>query len=348
MRRSIAFGLLTALALATTARTDEVILDPSASLKVPGGRIVGQITSESPTAVKIKPETGAEREVPVEQIASINYTGQPASLPLAETRENNGALAEALEQYRKAAGEAASKPYVTQAAQFGAARVQAGIAKADPSKLDEAIAALDTFVKTHRASRHLAPALEQLARLALNKGDNNRTEEALKALAAIPWAADRAAVLQARLLAKKGQGDQALQALEKVIGAAPKGSSRAEEARLARAEVLSATGKFADAEAAAREVIRDTPPESAELQALAHNTLGDCLRAAGKTKDALFAYLETDILYDADKEQHAKALYYIAQLWRELKQQARADEVMGRLRERYPQSPYLSGAQAVP
>ena len=346
MRRHSAFVLITGLALAVAGKADEVILVRNAAIKVPGGRLVGQITSESPTSVKIKPDTGAEREVPLDQIASINYTGQPASLPLAETRENSGALAEALEQYRKAATEAASKPLIAEAAQFGAARVLAEMAKADPAKVDEAIAALDAFVKAHRSSRHLAPALEMLAQLSLSQGQNDRAEEALRSLAAIPWAADRAAALQARVLARRGQVNEALQLLDRVVGAAPKGSTRAQEARLARAEILAAAGKFADAEAAAREVIQDTPPENAELQAIAHNTLGDCLRAAGKTKDALFAYLETDILYDANKEQHAKALFYIAQLWRDLKQDDRADEVMGRLREKYPQSPYLSGARA--
>lgn len=345
MRRlaTISLVLAATLTLVGPARADEVILEPGSTLKVPGGRLTGQITSETPTVVKIKPDTGAEREVPVDQIASITYSGQPASLPLAETRENNGALPDALEQYRKAATEAGGKPLIAEAAQFGAARVQAEIARTDPTKADEAIAALDAFIKAHKSSRHLGPALEALARLTLTKNQNDRAEEALKGLAAIPWAADRAAVLQARVLAQKGDNDAALQALDKLIATAAKGTPRADEARLARAEILAAAGKYAEAETAAREVIQDTAPENAELQALAHNTLGDCLSRAGKSKDALFAYLETDILYDADKPQHARALFNVAQLWRKLGQPARADEVMSRLREKYPQSPYLTG-----
>lgn len=348
MRCVATIVLLTMAPLASLARADEVILEPGAPLKVPGGRIVGQITAETPTAVKIKPENGAEREVPLEQITAITYSGQPASLPLAETRENNGALADALEQYRKAATEAAGKPLIAEAAQFGAARIQLEIAKTDPAKADEALAALDAFVKAHRSSRHLGPALEAIARLSLRKGDAARAEEAVKGLLAIPWAASRAGVLQAQVLSKKGDNDGAMKALDQLIESAPKGSARADEARLARAEILAGAGKFPEAEQAAREVIESTAPENEELQALAHNTLGDCLRQAGKTKDAIFAYLETDILYDADKEQHAKALFYIARLWRDLGQATRADEVMGRLREKYPQSPYLSGAAATP
>ena len=41
--------------------------------------------------------------------------------------------------------------------------------------------------------------------------------------------------------------------------------------------------------------------------ASAYNTLGDCLRAAGRPKDALIAYLHTDVLFAKDKEQHPRA-----------------------------------------
>ena len=44
MRHRIAFGLLTGLALALPAGADEVILVKDAALKVPGGRLGGQIT----------------------------------------------------------------------------------------------------------------------------------------------------------------------------------------------------------------------------------------------------------------------------------------------------------------
>jgi tetratricopeptide (TPR) repeat protein len=348
MRTRLGHVLGILVLLAGAPRGDEVVLVPDATVKVPGGRLVGQIISESPNSVRIKPNTGAEQDIPVDQIESVTYTGQPASLPLAESRESNGALTEALEQYKKAVTESASKPLINQAAQYGQARILYELAKADPARADEAIAAMDAFVKAHRSSRHLGPALEALARLTLQKGQADRAEQALNSLSAIPWAADRAAVLKARVLAGKGQRDEALQAIDKLIASSPKGSARTDEARLARAELLAAAGQFAEAEQTVRAVIADTNPELADLQALAHNTLGDCLRSAGKQKDALFAYLETDILYDQDKEQHARALYQIAQLWRDLKQQARADETMSRLRQLYPQSPYLTAAPKTP
>jgi tetratricopeptide (TPR) repeat protein len=147
-------------------------------------------------------------------------------------------------------------------------------------------------------------------------------------------------VLEARVQAKAGDHDAAISALDAILAAAPKGSAQAREATLAKAESLAATKKFAEAEAAVQEVIAESDPEDDAIQAEAHNTLGDCLRAAGRPKDALIAYLKTDVLYDGARDQHARALAQIAALWTELKQDARASEVRARLKQLYPQSPY--------
>ena len=48
------------------------------------------------------------------------------------------------------------------------------------------------------------------------------------------------------------------------------------------------------------------------------------------------AYLHTDLLYTKDKEQHPRALAQIAQLWRQLKRDDRADEVQAKLKQEYP------------
>jgi tetratricopeptide (TPR) repeat protein len=143
------------------------------------------------------------------------------------------------------------------------------------------------------------------------------------------------------LLARRGEHAQAVAALDALIKSAPENSARRREARLTRAECLAAQEKFTEAEAEVRSLIKALPAEDAPTQSLAYNTLGDCLRAAHKPKDALLAYLHTDLLYAKDREQHPRALARIAQVWRELKREDRSDEVMQRLRQEYPQSPWL-------
>ena len=139
-----------------------------------------------------------------------------------------------------------------------------------------------------------------------------------------------------------GSHDEAISELDRLIAAFPERSVQQREARLAKAESLVGLKKFKEAEVLVRQVIQAAPAEDAPAQAAAYNTLGDCLRAANRPKDALLAYLHTDLLYAKDKEEHPRALYQIEKLFRQLKQDGRADEYAQRLRQEYPRSPWLT------
>src|SRR5262249_36824907 len=79
------------------------------------------------------------------------------------------------------------------------------------------------------------------------------------------------------------------------------------------------------------------------LRGLAYNLLGDLYRGTGKTEDALGAYLRVDALYNDDPDEHAKALYYLSELYRKRQKPdpARAEDCVERLREpRFASSPY--------
>jgi tetratricopeptide (TPR) repeat protein len=336
------------LALTGTALADEVVLVAGATVKgAVGGRVRGQIQSESAAEVVVK--LGQNMiSVPTDQVVSVRYDGQPASMALAESREAGGQLAEAADLYKRAAGEAAAKPLIQQTARFKQAEVTASIALADPGRSAEAIGLLDAFVKAMPDSRLTAPALETLARLSLQKGDFARVDRAVADLARLPRGADRAAVLKARVASRRGDNAAAVAELDRLIKAAPDGSGLKREARLARAESLAGLKKFPEAEAEVRAVILASPAEDVAAQSVAYNTLGDCLRAAGRPKDALFAYLHTDLVYGKDKEQHPRALAQISRLWRELKREDRADEAWQRLKQEYPQSPWLKPSPATP
>ena len=123
----------------------------------------------------------------------------------------------------------------------------------------------------------------------------------------MPKGAERAAVLRTKLLARQNKHKEAIVELDKLIAGSPKGSERLRAAQLAKAESLAAMKDYTKAETLLREVIQATPPEDAAGQAPAYNTLGDCLRAANRPKDALLAYLHTDLLYSKDKEEHPRA-----------------------------------------
>jgi tetratricopeptide (TPR) repeat protein len=334
-----------AFALAATAVADDVILVPNSTVKnVTGGRVRGTVESESPSSVVVK--LGATTTtVPTSEIVSISYTGQPPSLVLAESRESADLLAEAADLYKKAAGET-EKPFVKQAAEFHQANALASLALSDPTRLSEAVGLLDAFVLAHPTSRHIVPALDSLGRLQLQKGDYAAVEKTIGLMTKQPQSADRAAVLRAEVFAKQGNYDKAITEFDRLIKGAPENSARQRRARLAKAESLAGAKRFDAAEAEVRAVIKGAPAEDAQTQAAAYNTLGDCLIAAGKPKEALDAFLHTDILYSSDKEQHPRALAHISRLWRELKRDDRADEVWQQLKKDYPKSPWLASARS--
>jgi len=263
---------------------DVVTLTPDATTKGMAGTVRGAVLSESPTVVEVKLGNTVTK-VPTNEVESIKYDGAPPSLEQAIAKEAGNDLAAAAELYKKAAGEAASKPFIAEDAQFHEARVVAEQALTDTTKAADAIALLDAFTRSHKAGRHVAPALESLAKLQIAQGDFAGVEKTLAQFGQFPKGEDRAAIFRVKVFAKKGQHDQAVAELDRIIKAAPEGSEKRRDALLAKAESLANQKKFADAEATARDVIKAAPTEDAATQAAAYNTLGDCLRAAGKKRN---------------------------------------------------------------
>ncbi len=341
MSRVVPIGLALILSLGW-ALADEVVLVPGATVKQAiGGRVRGQVQSESPTEVVVA-LGNSTTSVPTDQIVSIRYDGQPATIQLGETRESAGQLAEAADLFKKAAAEAADRPYVMQMALFREASALADLALVEPDRVKDAKDKLTRFVRTYPKSRHIIPAREDLARLQLGTGDFAGAEATIADLAKLPRAADRAAVLRAKVFARQGRHDDAISELDRLIATFPDRSVGQREARLAKAESLVGLKKFKEAETLVRQVIAAAPAEDVAAQSAACNTLGDCLRADNRPKEALLAYLHTDLLYSKDKQEHPRALFYIEKLFRQLKQDGRADEYGQRLRQEYPRSQWLT------
>lgn len=329
-------------ASSTAGRADVVTLIPDSTFKQgQGGAVRGTVQSESPAEVVVTVGASAV-SVPTDQIADIEYSGQPASLQLGETRANGGQYDEAVAQFKKAATEAAGKPFVVQAAEFREADALAQLAMIEPDRMKPAKDRLSAFLRAHPTSRHAAAAREALARLMMHSGDFEGAGASVAELSKLPHASERASVLRSKLLARRGDHAGAVAELDRLIAALPASSPRRREARLAKAESLAGDKKYKEAEALVREVVAASPAEDAAAQSSAYNTMGDCLRAAGRPRDAVLAYLHTDLLFSKDKEEHPRALYQLERLFRQLGQTARADEFAQKLKQEYPRSTWLT------
>jgi tetratricopeptide (TPR) repeat protein len=344
----LAGSLILPLVAITASLGDIVTLTADATTKgAAGGLVRGIVVSESPTKVEVK--LGEKITViPTNEIVSISYDGLPSSYDQAKKAEGENSLIVAADLYKKAATEAASKPFIAEEAAFGQVRVMTELALTDPSKVTDAIPILETFTRTYKSGRHVTHALEALAKLQIAKENFNGVEQTIKELAKLPGGEDRASLLRIKILTRKGSLEQAVKELDKVIAASSEGSAKKRDAQLAKAESLVSLKKYDDAESLLQTVIKSSAAEDSATQAAANNALGDCLRAAGRPKEAIFAYLRTDLLFNKEKDEDARALAALARLWRDpqLNRPDRAEEMIERLKAEYPRSPYLAALQS--
>ena len=337
--------LFLAISSKASAQTDEIQLKPMTG-QTTGKIIRGTIQSESPREIKIT-VSGKTETIMVDDLANIDYANTPAAFFEAKQREKSGDYMAALESYKRASNASGVRPFVLQLVKFRYASALAEASLSDDKKTPEAIDALQDFVKSNPTSRHTPDASEQLLNLVRSGSDPAKVDSVLADMAKIPGAQARSNVLRAGLLTDRGKPDDALKLLASTKSQIPKNSELERIAQSVQINALVGQKNFAEAEKQARILIESTSPEDTNALAPAYNALGDCLRAAGKPKDAMIAYLHTEILYDKAADEHARALSAITQLWRILEKPDRAEQTLNKLASAYPRSPWLKKAQGV-
>ena len=93
---------------------------------------------------------------------------------------------------------------------------------------------------------------------------------------------------------------------------------------MTKAEVLVSQKKTEEAMALLNQILKDNNDKT--VKATAHNTLGECLYKADRYDAALWEFLWVDTVYNQDKAQHAKSLYYLWQTFEKLNNAERAQE----------------------
>jgi tetratricopeptide (TPR) repeat protein len=109
-------------------------------------------------------------------------------------------------------------------------------------------------------------------------------------------------------------------------------------ATVGTARCLAAEGQDEKAVDNLRKIIDKADPKQVRLHARAYNALGAAHRKAGRDKEALLAFLHTDLLYFGDPEAHAEALHNLAQLWEKMHKTERATQARTALQKLYRNS----------
>lgn len=341
------FSLLLAITTTTVqAQVDEIRLKPATGQT--SGRVVrGTISTESTTDLRMT-VNGRPENFKIEEIDEITYAGMPSAYLEAEAREKSGDYQAALDGFKKAASSAGLRPLVAQLVKFRYAEALALAASEDPDRTSDAITALREFVSQYPTSRNAPDAMERLLNIVRTGDDQSQIDSVIAELSKMPGAQIRANLLKADVLVERGEAEEAIKVLDSNQSAVSKNSESDKIAQAIRIKALVANKKLPEAEKLAQTLIDESDPNDFASLASAYNSLGDCLRAAGKPKDAMIAYLHTEILYERASSEHARALAAITELWRILEKPDRAEQTLSKLATSYPKSPWLKKVQAKP
>jgi tetratricopeptide (TPR) repeat protein len=285
---------------------------------------------------------GAARQIAANEVARITYSDEPAELNAARTAVLQRNYSGALQELKKLEGATIQREFARHDFEYYKALCQARLAMTEGGDKSAATAAMLDFVRAAPQSYHFYEAAETLGDLSMASG---KYADAAKyygpaGVAGAPWPEYQLRGNNAvgRALAAEKIFDQALARFEAVIASeltTAEATSQKLLATVGKAICLAEMGQAEAAVALLQDLIAKNDPQDQALFARAYNALGQCHLKLNKPKEALLAYLHTDVLFYNDADAHAEALYHLTRLWTDANKSDRALAARTTLKERY-------------
>jgi tetratricopeptide (TPR) repeat protein len=316
---------------------------------VSGGSKSGEITSATRDGVAIDAVDGPVK-VPVGDIRFVILDNEPTQLTQGRINFDNGGYETAAEMLGSLDVSKLGSKLLRQEAAFYKAAAAARLAIGGAGDTQDAVSELAAFIREHGDSFHYYEVVETLGDLRLSLKEFDQAERAYSQLAKAAGIGlkARAALLVGRMLQVQGKHDEALKRFDGLIGAKVKDPGVVEAqrlAKLAKAQSLAATGDLEGGLNVARDAIRAADERDAAAMAAGYNALGRCYEAAQRPKDALFAFLHTDLLFNSDPATHAEALSHLGVLWNTAGKPEAGRDALARLQRQYAASPQARAMQ---
>jgi tetratricopeptide (TPR) repeat protein len=313
----------------------------------------GDVTSISRTEIVLTGRAGnKEYRIPANEIDRVRWESENPQVSQYRIEERNGLFDKAIEGY-EAALKDATKENLRTDLEFHIAHATAAKALKDEEHYDDAIALLEKFRAAHSTSFRYYEALRLLAQLYMTKGDVEKGNATLQAMADAPWTDFKMEtdILKAKVALAHDDVAGALKVLDGVIAMAAATAaerSRRYEALVTKASCLQKQQKYQQAVDVLTGILDEASDEETKTLAETCIRLGDCYQAGGRTKEAILAYLRVDILFPKEKKQHAEALYYLSRLFAQDGKPDKAADAAARLQEHYPKSSWTARLVAAP
>lgn len=330
----LAAGLLLSLPSLLTAQDDQIF-------GAKGTPTRGRISAISPTQIVLN-ATGVDRTFEVKDIRKVTFSDEPAELRTARDRVEAGQFEDALGDLNKIDATNLGAA-VKQDVEFYKAVCMAKLALTAGGDKAAAGKQMNAFITTNPNSFHYFEAVEMVGDLLMAVGNYAVAATYYSKLSAAPWPdyKMKAAVLEANSLAAAGKYAEALPKYQEIINSGlntPEALVQKNHARVGSGVCFAATGQHEQGIALIEDLIAKNDPNDMALFGRAYNALGACYQKSGKPKDALLAYLHTDVLFYGDPEAHAEALFNLAKLWAEVNKSDRAVRARSILQSQYPGS----------
>jgi len=324
-----------------TAQADEVLL-------VNGSRFSNcKVLRENAKEVQVdlNGDGAADKSVPSEEVADIQYAGRPVDYLQAQLFVKSGSYARAVEAFRVISARAPETSWLATYADYYRALALGRWAQSEPAKAPAAVQALSAFVSRHADSRFIYQARLNLAEAHMVAGKLTEVRRLAEAVVRekpkTRWAfGGRLLLAGVKLRQKDAVG--AARDFEAVLAAVKdRRSPLRARATIGKGLALLAQDKLDQAERLLTDLIETT--QDGATRARAYNALGDGHFKRGEYAEARLKYLRVVLLYfQADAVEHAKALYRAAECFRRLDEGKRADALFEELVRRYPGTPWAA------
>jgi uncharacterized protein HemY len=327
------FALL--MVLSAPARSDDKIVYRDKGKEVSPNCT---IKSESPNEIVILSGLGGktEKKIPANDIVDVEYdikgdagkTYRQAYTAERAAKGGRAGLATALKDFQGLQNKLGN-PAAERHLQYKIASLTAKVAGDDAAQLKQAISLLLAFKKNHANSWQIHGCISLLSQLYMETGDFEKAAAAFDDLVKVPGLSDEskadAEMKAADCLMRAKKYEAAADRLQARLAKTPKTKPEYESLEMKLISCKATTpAKFKEAVDELRKKIAASK-DPAKI-ALFYNALGDCYSTNNEPKAAMYEYLFVDLIYNADKSQHKKAVEQLAQVFKELKQMDKAKE----------------------
>ncbi|MEM8679523.1 MAG: hypothetical protein AAGF97_09245 [Planctomycetota bacterium] len=337
-RQRIQWLVVVTVAMGSCGAAPVVGQRPDTVMRLEAPPLRGTITRTSKQGLEME----AGETVSTPEIERVMFGDEPAALRQAKEALANGNVEQAARALERVEADEIDRELVQ--AEWAFVQAACAAQQAIEQRKDHAAAAKQmlNFIKAHKDTFHFYDAAESLGHLAVAMGRLDSASKYFGQLEKAPWPKTRfrGAVLSAEALRALGpnQLEAVLERYDRIAEAevsGPEAQRQRQIAILGRATVRAELGKADDALAEIEAIIANTDAADAALLGRAYNALGAYHRGKQESTDAVLAYLHVDLLFPAEPEVHAEALYYLGQLWPREGKPDRGIDAANRLKTNY-------------